>query len=105
MQAAEEALRKVAGAVAEEGVYLLVAQLDKGLEDPSRRLASANLIKFFCQTSKLDFQEHVPALITVRLLHRLRSRRASDSRTPLHWDAHPPLAFDVILPCACCSRW
>lgn len=65
-KAASDALHQVSAAVAEEGVYLLIGQLEKGLEDPSRRLASANTIKYFCESSKLDFQEHVPSLITVR---------------------------------------
>lgn len=63
--AAVEALTKISNAVGEEGVYLLVGQLEKGLEDPSRRLAAANTVKLFCETSKLDFQEHVSSLITV----------------------------------------
>lgn len=63
--AATEALRKISSAVAEEGVYLLAGQLEKGLEEPARRLAAADTIKFFCETSKVDFQEHVPSLLTV----------------------------------------
>ena len=64
-KAATNALQKVSAAVAEEGVYLLLGQLEKGLEEPSRRLAAANTVKLFCESSKLDFQEHVPSLITV----------------------------------------
>lgn len=66
-EAAEEALHAVCGAVGEEGVYLLLAQLEKALEDPSRRVAAAGCIRHFCEASRLDFQEHVPSLITVRL--------------------------------------
>ena len=64
-RAAAEALRQICAAVAEEGIYLLIGQLDKGLEDKSRRLAAARCIKAFCETTRLDFQEHVPGLITV----------------------------------------
>ena len=64
-RAAAEALRQICAAVAEEGIYLLVGQLDKGLEDKSRRLAAARCIRAFCETTRLDFQEHVPGLITV----------------------------------------
>lgn len=63
--ASEEALRNVAGAIGEEGVYLLIGELEKALEDPLRRVAAANCLKKFCETSKLDFQEHVSSLITV----------------------------------------
>lgn len=64
-QAADLALKKISGAVGEEGVYLLIGQLEKSLEDPVRRLASANCIAYFCETTKHDFQEHIPGLITV----------------------------------------
>lgn len=66
--AAEDALNKVAGAVGEEGIYLLIGELEKALEDPSRRVAAADCLKGFCQTTKLDFQEHVQSLITVSTL-------------------------------------
>ena len=65
-QAAEEALNKVASAVGEEGMYLLIGELEKALEDASRRVAAANCLKGFCESTKLDFQEHVSSLITVR---------------------------------------
>ena len=57
----------MSAAVGEEGVYLLIGQLEKGLEDPARRLAAANSIKAFCESTRLDFQEHVSSLITVGL--------------------------------------
>lgn len=65
VQAASSALAKVAGVVGEEGMYLLIGELEKALEDPSRRLAAADCLKVFCGSSRLDFQEHVPSLITV----------------------------------------
>jgi hypothetical protein len=42
------------------------AQLEKGLEDASRRRAAAAAVAFFCGSTRLDFQEHVPGLLTVR---------------------------------------
>ena len=42
-------------------------QLEKGLEDPSKRQASAETIHYYCSTSKHDFQEHVPGLLTVHI--------------------------------------
>lgn len=41
-------------------------QLEKGLEDSARRRAAAHAIAFFCTSTRLDFQEHVPSLLTVR---------------------------------------
>ena len=64
-QAAEEALNMVASAVGEEGMYLLIGELEKALEDTSRRVAAVTCLKGFCDATKLDFQEHVPSLITV----------------------------------------
>ncbi|KAK9840722.1 hypothetical protein WJX81_000165 [Elliptochloris bilobata] len=62
--AARESVTKVVAAVNEDGLYLLVAQLEKGLEDSARRRAAAQAITFFCGSTRLDFQEHVPSLLT-----------------------------------------
>ena len=94
-EAAREAVRQVSAAVAEDGAYLLIAQvifavwkfnspkspplntwimgtnslvvvqLEKGLEEPTRRRAAAVTIAHYCSASKHDFQEHVPSLLTV----------------------------------------
>ena len=108
--AAREAINKIVAAVAEDGLYLLIAQvaailqsnlpctqlqgkygpantdlsavhvsqdmalcdtpsvasqLEKGLEDTARRRAAAHAITIFCTSTRLDFQEHVPSLLTV----------------------------------------
>ena len=42
-------------------------QLEKALEEPTRRRAAADTIAHYCSTSKHDFQEHVPSLLTVSL--------------------------------------
>ncbi|DBB12167.1 TPA: hypothetical protein ACH3X3_006274 [Trebouxia sp. C0006] len=62
--AAKDALLKVAASVGEDALYLLFAELEKGLEDPVRRPAAAAVLTHFCATSKLDYQEHVPSLLT-----------------------------------------
>ena len=49
----------------EDGLYLLVSEVCKGLEDPARRKGAAAAAAAFCRATRLDFQEHVPALITV----------------------------------------
>lgn len=51
--------------MAEDGLYLLIGQLERGLEGSGRRRAAANAITTFCNTSRLPFQEHVPSLILV----------------------------------------
>lgn len=56
--------------VQEDGLYLLMQELQRGLEEPARRRGAATVTALFCRTSKLDFQEHVPALITVGCSHR-----------------------------------
>ena len=49
----------------EEGLYLLVQELQRGLDEAGRRRGAATVLALFCKASKLDYQEHVPALITV----------------------------------------
>ena len=46
-------------------IVVPVLQLEKALEEPSRRRAAAEAITLYCTTSKHDFQEHVPSLLTV----------------------------------------
>ena len=56
---------QVAAAVSEDALYLLFAELEKGLEEPMRRPAAAVVLAQYCASSKLDYQEHVPSLLTV----------------------------------------
>ena len=53
--------------MSEDALYLLFAELEKGLEEPTRRSAAAVVLTNFCANSKLDYQEHVPSLLTVCL--------------------------------------
>jgi hypothetical protein len=50
----------------QEGAYLLVGELTRALEEPSRRRGAADAIALFCRTAKFDFQEHLSSFITVR---------------------------------------
>lgn len=56
------------GAAAQEGAYLLVAEMVKALEDPSRRRGAADAIVLFCTAPKYDIQEHLTPILTVRLV-------------------------------------
>ena len=58
-------MSQVAAAVSEDALYLLFAELEKGLEEPMRRPAAAVVLTNYCASSKLDYQEHVPSLLTV----------------------------------------
>ena len=49
----------------EDALCLLFAELEKGLEEPTRRPAAAAVLSQYCSSSKLDFQQHVPTLLTV----------------------------------------
>lgn len=51
--------------MSEDSLYLLFAELEKGLEEPTRRSAAALVLTNFCANSKLDYQEHVSSLLTV----------------------------------------
>ena len=48
-------------------MHVLALQFEKALEDPSRRRAAAESVSHFCATTRHDFQEHVPSLLTVRV--------------------------------------
>ena len=63
--AAHAALQSIAGAVQEDGLHLFMAEVHKGLDESSpRRAGAAAAIVAFCKVTKLDYQEHVPGLIS-----------------------------------------
>lgn len=87
----------------QEGAYLLVGELTKALEEPGRRRGAADAIALFCRTAKFDFQEHLPALLTVRIPVPSRRQSCQVARPPAHQVAQCRihLAFRHPLP----QRW
>lgn len=77
----------------EDALYLLFAELEKGLEEPTRRPAAAAVLTHFCTTSKLDYQEHVPSLLTVRY-----AGTSLDVAMPV---AEPVCIYACACACAC----
>ena len=63
--AAHAALGQVVAAVAEDGLYTLVGEVERGLDDPERRRGAAAALSAFCKVTRLDYQEAVPTLIGV----------------------------------------
>ncbi|CAD7699428.1 unnamed protein product, partial [Ostreobium quekettii] len=63
VDAARECASRVALSVQDEAAYKLMADIQKGLEDPSMRLWSAKLVETVCTKSRLDIQDYVPDLI------------------------------------------
>ncbi|GMH37888.1 hypothetical protein BSKO_05772 [Bryopsis sp. KO-2023] len=63
-EAAKVAARQVALSVPEEATSILIAELLKGLEDLTRYLCSAELVKTLCSDAKVDVSEHTAELIT-----------------------------------------
>ena len=63
--AAANALASVAGAVQEDGLHLFMSEIHKGLDEGGlRRNGAAAAIVAFCKTTKLDYQEHLPGLLS-----------------------------------------
>ena len=87
---------QVAGSVSEDALYLLFAELEKGLEEGVRRPGAAAVLTHFCATSKLDYQEHVPSLLTVC--------PCLTSLVSLALSLAPPASYPFVLrPFLCCS--
>lgn len=84
------AMAQVASTVAEDGVYLLIGQLDRGLEDPAKRRAAAATITHFCKTTKHDFQEHIPQLLSVGVPFR----KLPDMPGHASCSAQPPIKLE-----------
>ena len=88
---------QVAGSVSEDALYLLFAELEKGLEEGVRRPGAAAVLTHFCATSKLDYQEHVPSLLTV--CHCLTS--LAFPALSLAPPASYPFVLRTFLRCSC----
>lgn len=79
-------------------------ELQRGLEELTRRRGAATVVTLFCKQSKLDFQEHVPALITASALPLclLLRRRGWRCRQTAHARCRRPLlpatASNLLLP-------
>ena len=61
---AQEALIAVAVALSEEEVYPMVSELVRALERPEVRLGAARTIAGWVKGAHVDFQEHVPLLLS-----------------------------------------
>ena len=63
--AAHAALASISGAVQEDGLHIFMGEVHKGLDEGGlRRAGGAAALTAFCKTSKLDYQEHIPGLIS-----------------------------------------
>ena len=65
---------QVSAAVTEDGVYLLIAELEKALEEPGMRRPAAEAITHYCRNSRIKFEEHWDSLLGVSWVlaaHRL----------------------------------
>lgn len=67
VEAAREALSRIIATVTEDGAYLLVAEVVKALEEPSRRRGAADAAALFCSSAKYDILEHLSTLLTALL--------------------------------------
>jgi hypothetical protein len=85
-------------------------QFEKALEDPGRRRAAAEAVRRYCTTTRHDFQEHVPSLLTARALLSLASWHVESSDSPpstcsMHLVPtlpHCTHAEPALLPAAAC---
>jgi hypothetical protein len=63
--AAHGALASISRAVQDDGLHLFMAEVHKGLDEGGKkRSGAASAIIAFCKETKLDYQEHVPGLIS-----------------------------------------
>ena len=56
---------QVSAAVTEDGVYLLIAELEKALEEPGMCRPAAEAITYYCRNSRIKFEEHWDSLLGV----------------------------------------
>eukprot|EP00891_Asterochloris_glomerata_P006557 jgi/Astpho2/6557/e_gw1.00099.3.1_t len=61
--AARDSILRVSAAVTEDGVYLLISELEKALEEPGMRRPAAEAITHYCRHSRIKFEEHWDSLL------------------------------------------
>lgn len=62
--AAHAAIVSVAGSIQDDGLHVFMAEIHKGLDDPTKRRGAAAAVAAFCKETRLDYQEHVPSLLS-----------------------------------------
>ena len=81
---------QVSAAVTEDGVYLLISELEKALEEPGMRRPAAEAITHYCRNSRIKFEEHWDSLLGVSL--GLAAHRPG-----------PPVVSHLAGSAACCT--
>lgn len=90
---------QVSAAVTEDGVYLLISELEKALEEPGMRRPAAEAITHYCRHSRIKFEEHWDSLLGVSLAlaaHRLCA-------PIVNWFAGSAACFSAASTAAACS--
>ena len=86
-EATTKALLGVCMAVEEDGLHLLVQQINRGFDTPESTYGACVALRLFCRNTSLDFQEHIGGMLTM-LVPQLADAAADDTRTlKAAWDA------------------
>jgi hypothetical protein len=64
-EATTKALLGVCMAVEEDGLHLLVQQINRGFDTPESTYGACVALRLFCKNTSLDFQEHIGGMLTM----------------------------------------
>ena len=88
-EATTKALLGVCMAVEEDGLHLLIQQINRGFDTTESTYGACVALRLFCKNTLLDFQEHIGAMLTM-LVPQLADSASSpsfDRTLKAAWDA------------------
>ena len=63
-EVATKSLLDISTAVEEDGLHLLISQINRGFDTPETTYGACVALQMFCKNTSLDFQEHIGGLLT-----------------------------------------
>jgi HEAT repeat protein len=84
-EAATKALLGVVMAVKEDGLHLLVQQINRGFDTPESSYGACVCLRLFCKNTDMDFQEQIGGMLATVV--PLLANPSSDRTVKAAWDA------------------
>jgi len=92
-EVATKSLLEISTAVEEDGLHLLISQINRGFDTPETTYGACVALQMFCKNTDLDFQEHISALLTT--LIPLLADDSSERNLKGAWEALSALTSKI----------
>lgn len=92
-EVATKSLLDISTAVEEDGLHLLVSQINRGFDTPETTYGACVALTMFCKNTNLDFQEHISGLLST--IVPLLADNSSDKNLKGAWEALSSLTSKI----------